>query len=194
MVRVNTLVTHPASSMSKNPKYEGKWLKFCAVSFTNSEGQSREWEYATRIGSTGAASIIAIQDGNEPKIVLVKQIRPPINNYALEFPAGLIDSGESIESAALRELEEETGYLGEIVHIGPSIYSSPGLTDEHVSLVTINVTGKVESKTEPDEVIEVVILPLKDLHKNLTRIHSEGISIDAKLWSFAQGLSWNLPD
>lgn len=180
--------------MSQKAKYEGKWLKFCAVSFTNSEGQSREWEYATRIGSPGAASIIAIQDGDQPAIILVKQFRPPINNYALEFPAGLIDSGESINSAALRELEEETGYLGEVVHIGPSIYSSPGLTDEQVSLVTINVTGKVESKTEPDEVIEVVTLPLKGLDKHLIRIQAEGISIDAKLWSFAQGLSWNLPD
>lgn len=179
--------------MSKKAKYEGKWLNFCAVSFTNSEGHSREWEYATRIGSTGAASIIAIQDGDEPTIILVKQFRPPINNYALEFPAGLIDSGESIESAALRELEEETGYSGVIVHIGPAIYSSPGLTDEQVSLVTINVTEKVEPKTEPDEGVEVITLPLKGLHKNLARIHSEGISIDAKLWSFAQGLSWNLP-
>ncbi|KAG8142573.1 putative ADP-sugar pyrophosphatase-like isoform 2 protein [Naja naja] len=41
-------------------------------------------------------------------MVLVKQFRPPIGAFCLEFPAGLIDSNETPEVAALRELEEET--------------------------------------------------------------------------------------
>ena len=179
--------------MSNKPKYEGRWLSFCSVPFTNTAGQSREWEYATRVGSPEAVSIIAIQDGENPAIILVKQFRPPINNFALELPAGLVDAGESIEAAALRELEEETGFVGHVVHVGPSIYSSPGLTDEQVSLVTIKATEHVETKNEPDEANEIIALPLKNLLTHLARIDSEGTSIDAKLWSLAQGLSWNLP-
>ena len=44
-----------------------------------------------------------------------KNYRPPINNYCIEYPGGLIDEGETKEQAALRELKEETGYSGTIL-------------------------------------------------------------------------------
>ncbi|MDG2169936.1 MAG: NUDIX hydrolase [Opitutales bacterium] len=177
--------------MPRKTKYEGKWLNFYETTFTNSEGESREWEYAARTGSDGAAVIIAVVSDDIPNVVVIKQFRPPIDNYALEFPAGLIDPGESIQAAASRELEEETGYYGEVVQVGPPIYSSPGLTDEFVSMVTINVKGQAETRHEPDENIEVFTLPLPNLLDELKRIQAEGCVIDAKLWSFAQGLNWN---
>lgn len=86
-------------------------------------------------------------------VVMVKQFRPPMGCYTLEFPAGpsfcpskpvasesserdlyglrfvtcylfvcapgLIDNDESAETAALRELKEETGYKGEVVGVTP---------------------------------------------------------------------------
>ena len=119
--------------MPRKTKYEGKWLNLYETSFTNAEGESREWEYAARTGTDGAAGIIAIVPGDIPSLVLVKQFRPPIDNFAVEFPAGLIDPGESITAAATRELQEETGYYGDVVNVGPPIYSSPGLTNEFVS-------------------------------------------------------------
>ena len=71
--------------MPRKTKYEGKWLNFYETSFTNSEGESREWEYAARTGIDGAAVIIAVVPGETPSIVLVKQFRPPIDNFAVEF-------------------------------------------------------------------------------------------------------------
>lgn len=47
-----------------------------------------------------------------PDIVLQKQYRPPLDKVVIEVPAGLIDAGETAEQAAVRELEEETGYIG----------------------------------------------------------------------------------
>ena len=181
--------------MSKKTKYEGKWLSLYETSFTNSDGEAREWEYAARTGTDGAACIIAIQAGDVPSLILVKQFRPPIDNFSIEFPAGLIDPGESIQIAAIRELEEETGYFGKVVNVGPPIYSSPGLTDEFMSMVTVEVVGQRATRQEPDEDIEILVLPLPTLLDELKRIQTKGIVIDAKLWSFAQGLSWNsLPE
>lgn len=57
-----------------------------------------------------AVSIFCVIKGGgaAPTTLLVKQFRPPTGAMCLEFPAGLIDSGESAEAAALRELKEET--------------------------------------------------------------------------------------
>jgi 8-oxo-dGTP pyrophosphatase MutT (NUDIX family) len=50
----------------------------------------------------------------EPRILLQKQWRPPVNQIVIEFPAGLMDPDETPEACAIRELKEETGYVGEV--------------------------------------------------------------------------------
>lgn len=47
-----------------------------------------------------------------PELLLQKQYRPPIDKVVIEVPAGLIDTGETVEECAVRELKEETGYVG----------------------------------------------------------------------------------
>lgn len=56
-----------------------------------------------------------LQKADGPHIVLQKQFRPPVAKVVIEVPAGLIDEGEDMEECALRELKEETGYIGEVV-------------------------------------------------------------------------------
>jgi len=46
---------------------------------------------------------------------LQKQWRPPIDAVVVEIPAGLIDPGETVEECALRELKEESGYVGKVI-------------------------------------------------------------------------------
>jgi ADP-ribose pyrophosphatase len=73
------------------------------------------------------------------EILLIRQERVPIRAAIWEFPAGQIDESgkpkqDEIESAALRELGEETGHElapdGELISLG-YYFSSPGFTDEH---------------------------------------------------------------
>src|SRR5688500_4307729 len=64
------------------------------------------------------------------RFVMVEQFRPGAEVRALEFPAGMLDRGESAQAAATRELEEETGYRGGklielgVVHSNPAIQSN----------------------------------------------------------------------
>ena len=46
--------------------------------------------------------------------MLQKQFRPPINKVVIEVPAGLVDAGEGAAESAVRELKEETGYVGTV--------------------------------------------------------------------------------
>ncbi|MDG1242074.1 MAG: NUDIX hydrolase [Opitutae bacterium] len=175
--------------MGKEILYSGKWLAFGEVDAINSQGVPYKWEFATRTGTTnGAVCIIAIKRQPQASIILVKQFRPPIEAEIIELPAGLVEHGQTREEAALKELREETGYVGEIMSVGPHIFNTPGMTDEHVSCVTVEVGEQFEQQTEVDEAIEVIELPIAGLKETLCTLEASGLRIDAKLWCFAAGL------
>ena len=75
--------------------------------------------------------------------LLVEQFRPPVRQMTMEFPAGLVDKDETVEQAALRELREETGFVGERCSVVPDVSRvvcmSPGLATETVHVVLVDV-------------------------------------------------------
>ena len=94
------------------------------------------WEFVQRTRSSGVVCIVATTQQN--KLLLVEQFRPPLNARVIELPAGLVgdvlDADESFESAARRELMEETGYETDEWKQLCDIVSSGGLTDEVVTV------------------------------------------------------------
>lgn len=95
--------------------YSAKWIRLVEYTYVTPEGQERKWELCertTRAGITDAVDVLAIlkKEGEPKKIVLVKQFRPPLKGYTIEMPAGLVDAGESAETAAVRELQV-TGWV-----------------------------------------------------------------------------------
>lgn len=115
----------------------------------------------------------------------------------VEFPAGLIDEGESPQEAAVRELKEETGYEGKVLDCSPTIVADPGLTDANMQMVTIEVNLK-EGDKEPEqhldegEHIQRVIVPLTELYDKLQAFSKqEGTIVDARLYHWSLGLHWS---
>ena len=95
------------------------------------------------------------------KVVLIRQYRYPLGGYCYEFPAGLVEEGEDMLSAAIREMYEETG-LTFVPKEGGS-YSRPffttiGMTDESCGTVYGYCSGTPTSANqEASEEIQVVI-------------------------------------
>ena len=58
-----------------------------------------------------------------PELLLQKQYRPPIDKVVIEVPAGLIDAGETVEECAVRELREETGFVGVAAETSPIMFN-----------------------------------------------------------------------
>ena len=98
-------------------------------------GKERVWEAAARKtrGSSGVDAVaiapILRHPSRPASTMIILQYRPPVEAYCVEFPAGLIDEGESPEQAAVRELKEETGYEGKVRERSPTLSNQPGMTN-----------------------------------------------------------------
>ncbi|XP_063253113.1 ADP-sugar pyrophosphatase [Prinia subflava] len=137
---------------------ERQWLKLAETTYTDPFGKPRTWETVKRTGNKkgvtadGVAVIAVLQRTlHYDCIVLVKQFRPPINGYCLEFPAGLIEENESAESAALRELKEETGYKGEVIECTPALCLDPGMSNSTTHIVSVIINGDEAENTRPKQ-------------------------------------------
>jgi len=67
--------------------------------------------------------VAILEKDSGPEIILQKQYRPPLDKVVIEVPAGLVDAGESAEQAAVRELKEETGYVGVVTESSPIMFN-----------------------------------------------------------------------
>ncbi|KAF2993683.1 hypothetical protein E8E13_001463 [Curvularia kusanoi] len=109
------------------PADEAKWVEFQKISWQDQTGRDRVWEAANR-KTRGAAGVDAVaictvirHPRRKPSTIIILQYRPPVDAVCVELPAGLVDSKESPSDAAVRELEEETGYKGKLTFISPTI-------------------------------------------------------------------------
>ena len=103
--------------------------------------------------------VVLTKDGNT---VLVRQFRKAVEQSILEIPAGKIDPGEDALAAAVRELEEEVGYLsGDVRHV-MDFYSSPGFCNEKLSLYLAENVTLGEQRLDEGEFIELVTLPWEE--------------------------------
>ena len=87
-----------------------------------------------------------------------------------ELPGGHIHENESIEQAATRELEEETGLVGQF----RGIYSNL-LVNGHVVWITVPMSANPFSwKSNDDNILEVgwCLTPPEDLHWGVDELHS----------------------
>ncbi|WP_338210459.1 NUDIX hydrolase [Lactiplantibacillus paraxiangfangensis] len=112
------------------------------------------------------------------QMILEKQWRTATNGVTLEIPAGKVEAGESMDAAAVRELNEETRLKATSIQTVAQFYTSPGFTDEFMKLYV--ATGLAAVKTalpqDADEQIQLVYL---DLPTALQQV-ADGTIQDAK--------------
>jgi ADP-ribose pyrophosphatase len=140
------------------------------------------WEYASRARDIRAVVILAEHEG---KVILVDQPRVPTDCRCVELPAGLVgdhDPNATVESTAIHELEEETGFTASHVERLGDFYSSPGMLAEAFTLVRAHGVRKIgEGGGDDSEDIIVHLVPRADIPNFIEQKRAEGFGIDAKL-------------
>lgn len=163
----------------------GKWLSLERIFYKDKDGITRDWETCCRSSGRGAVMMMAFARPSD-RIVLIRQFRPPAGAHVIEFPAGLVDPGESASETAVRELAEECGLAGRVVRVSAPFFSSPGMSSESVAFAIMEIdeespNSSVQTKFDESEQIETFLVPLDELGAFLSAREGLGDKIDAKL-------------
>jgi len=156
--------------------YEGRFLVLHKIA---------HWEYVRRPRSTGACFVIAVTD--ERELVLVEQYRYPMGARCIELPAGIIgdsdaSENEAPEAAAMRELEEETGFRARSAKTVLTAPTAPGMTSELSHLVRVRGLSRLHSGGGVDgEDITVHMVPLDGIDEWLAARRAAGLWVDARI-------------
>ena len=122
--------------------------------------------------------IYGVYGEEQDRVVLIRQYRYPLGDYVYEFPAGLVEEGEEMGAAGVREMYEETGLTFTPVDAG--CYSRPffttvGMTDESCGMVFGYCSGTPTSiHEEASEEIQVI---LADRGKAKRILREENVAI-----------------
>ncbi len=157
--------------------YEGKYLSYYIATYENNKHHLKEYEFTSRdknltmetFGKTRSFGVgFVAYSLDKSKVLLEKEFRLATNNYVYNFPAGLIDEGETPLEAAKRELKEETGLdLVELIDVLPPSFALPGTSDEMMNIVIAKCTGEITGSCYENEEITARWYTKEEIRKML---------------------------
>ena len=170
--------------LSVEKKTDNRFLNMYDLQYENKVGGQGIYHIASRGASIeelklkthknkpDGVIIYALYGPKRDKVVMVRQYRFSVDDYVYEFPAGLVDAGETYGQAGARELKEETGLDFTPVK-ADEMYSKPlfttiGMTDESCATVYGYASGKISKEgLEDNEDLEVIIADRKEVRRIL---------------------------
>lgn len=135
---------------------------------------TKGWHMFQIVRHPGGVGVLPLHaDGT---VTLIRQLRPAVDRFLLEIPAGRLDPGEDPLNCGARELAEETGLVATNMESLGVIHASPGVFDEQIHLYL--ATGLSQGQADPEhyEDIELVRIPLAEA----LRMAVEGDITDSK--------------
>ncbi len=141
--------------------YQGSIIDYYKDTIQVPNGNIVKWDF---IAHKGAAAIVPVtKDG---KILMVRQYRNALDRYTLEIPAGGLNGiDEPTKAAAMRELEEETGYRTEEAEFLISIRTTVAFCNERIDIYVAKNLIPSSQNLDEDEFIHVAAYEIAELEK-----------------------------
>lgn len=144
--------------------HQGEFITRYNIEYETKSGLIKSYEMISRDNNMNThdklkngvtqAAVMIIHDSSGERILLNREFRMAVGTWVFNFPAGLIDEGESVLQAASRELMEETGlHLDRVDEIWKESYSAVGLSNEMCRVIVGTASGTIkESDSELEEI------------------------------------------
>ena len=174
--------------------HEGKFLSYYIADYINDEGHIKSYEFISRdknvtkenFGKNKPAGVGLVPFNlDKSKVLLQAEFRLATNRFVYNFPAGLIDEGETALEAAKRELKEETGVelITPVAVLSPS-YASQGTSDELMQIVICLCDGEIKDSCFVDEEIHAKWYTKDEIRQLLADGAYMSVRTQMFLWSW----------
>lgn len=180
----------PLQIINRKTVWEGSFIRSLLLEYKDEKGEVRGWEAVERVNCSGIVAVIPVT--MEGELLMIRQFRPALNSFVIEFPAGLNDKGETLEEAARRELVEETGYTSEALEFIAEGPISSGLSTEVLTVflakdaVPATAFLREQYPIDETEAIEVISIPLMSTYEKIEEFRKNGDLTDIKIYGFIE--------
>lgn len=108
--------------------------------------------------------VVVVALTTDGQLVLVNQFRFGIDGFSLELPGGVMDPGEDPVAAGVRELGEETGFVGSRARLLGSVHPNPAIQSNRCHFVFVEQAARVNgTEWDQDEEIEITTMPVAEV-------------------------------
>ena len=147
--------------LDEQERYAG-YLKVVRRTYRMPDGSATDWDI---LQGDRTVALVAITDDGE--VLLVRQFRPGPDRMLDELPGGNVGGEEDIVAAAIRELQEETGYgAGRAVLVG-STWLAGYATHERFAVLATGCKRVGAPKLDAEEFVEPSSMPLEEFRRHV---------------------------
>ena len=161
--------------MAEQPLPPQRWKKLEARTIAHTrifDVQSVDFQHPARLKSQDFFVINAPDWVNvvaltpDRQLVLVRQFRFGLDDFSVEIPGGVMDPGENAIAAGVRELREETGYIGTAARLLGVVHPNPAMQNNRCHLVLVeNACREARLDWDSDEEFEILTRPVDEVYQ-----------------------------
>ena len=140
--------------------HKGSIIEYYVDTMELPDGKYAKWDFIKHNGAAAVGPVMS--DG---KILMVSQYRNALERYTLEIPAGGLNPEEATDTAAARELEEETGYASGDLELLLSLRTTVAFCNEKIDIYVAKNLVKTQQHLDEDEYLNVGAYTLTELEE-----------------------------
>lgn len=161
--------------MAEQPPAPRRWKKLDVRTIARTrifDVQSVDYQHPARpgpqdffvISAPDWVNVVALTPDGQ--LVLVRQFRYGTDDFSLEIPGGVMDQGEDAVTAGMRELREETGYVGSAARMLGMVRPNPAMQNNRCHLVLVeNARRAAGLDWDVDEEFEIMTRPVDEVYQ-----------------------------